>query len=443
MNDTPTEWTAEQKAAFARANDWKQADTGSSNGSEAGAVYPRIAKYCLGLGLDLGCELDPVQGATVLVDAQHKVHDFFSGPFEVHIRNIDSGFPDWERGGKSFDFIFSSHLLEHVFDPHEHLAMCWRLLRPGGNLIVVGPDEDWYWPRTHPNANPDHKWWDLSAAKVTKWMSRASGGSAICKMQEDGTGLDLGQWSFVCVYQKPEDAEEIIAAPPVKKLSLPSVTLMAYVTGEHNRLYKAVIERTQNLIDFGQTVVLTDDPSQFPSASCIVIPTFTDYKLRSVWAMTEFPKIDFFGETTHFLGVHHDGFPLRPDLWQDRFLDYDYIGSVFDNGVVGNNGFCMMSKRFMQAVRSLNLEPVIEACFPDDVLMSMDAFNHEGTDLKGYRTRLENLGMVFAPPEIADQFSHHYGGYTGQFGFHGIDAMRSARAQGVLESGFLPELAQL
>ncbi len=59
---------------------------------------------------------------------------------------------------ESFDFVYSSHCLEHVRDPLEALLNWWRVLKPGGYLIFAIPDEDLYehgiWPSVY---NPDHK----------------------------------------------------------------------------------------------------------------------------------------------------------------------------------------------------------------------------------------------------------------------------------------------
>jgi SAM-dependent methyltransferase len=59
---------------------------------------------------------------------------------------------------ESFDCVHSSHCLEHVFDPIRCLNEWWSLIKPGGFLITVVPDEDFYeqgnWPSLF---NPDHK----------------------------------------------------------------------------------------------------------------------------------------------------------------------------------------------------------------------------------------------------------------------------------------------
>ncbi|AMV25176.1 hypothetical protein VT84_12325 [Gemmata sp. SH-PL17] len=57
-----------------------------------------------------------------------------------------------------FDFLHSSHCLEHLRDPFAALANWVRVVRPGGHLVVLVPDEDLYeqgvWPSTF---NAEHR----------------------------------------------------------------------------------------------------------------------------------------------------------------------------------------------------------------------------------------------------------------------------------------------
>lgn len=59
---------------------------------------------------------------------------------------------------ESFDTVHSSHCLEHVFKPEKCLLDWWALVKPGGFIITIVPDEDLYeqgiWPSIW---NPDHK----------------------------------------------------------------------------------------------------------------------------------------------------------------------------------------------------------------------------------------------------------------------------------------------
>jgi len=58
----------------------------------------------------------------------------------------------------SYDFVYSSHCLEHMPDIHLALRNWVRILKPGGILYVVVPDFNLYeksrWPSRY---NPDHK----------------------------------------------------------------------------------------------------------------------------------------------------------------------------------------------------------------------------------------------------------------------------------------------
>lgn len=58
----------------------------------------------------------------------------------------------------SLDFVHSSHCLEHMVDPRVALANWLRILRPGGHLICIVPDEDLYEQGVFPSTfNRDHK----------------------------------------------------------------------------------------------------------------------------------------------------------------------------------------------------------------------------------------------------------------------------------------------
>ena len=57
-----------------------------------------------------------------------------------------------------FDTVHSSHSLEHMHDPIDAISRWWKLVKPGGYLIVVVPDEDLYEQGIWPSAfNSDHK----------------------------------------------------------------------------------------------------------------------------------------------------------------------------------------------------------------------------------------------------------------------------------------------
>lgn len=71
----------------------------------------------------------------------------------------DANFITRFRESGAYDAIHSSHCLEHMNDAFSALSEWWQLLRPGGHLIVVIPEESLYeqghWPSLF---NGDHKW---------------------------------------------------------------------------------------------------------------------------------------------------------------------------------------------------------------------------------------------------------------------------------------------
>jgi hypothetical protein len=99
-------------------------------------------KYCAGRGLDIGYGGDLLSGNCTGWDLEH-------GDAQL-LDRIEQ---------ESFDFVYSSHTLEHVADASEALRNWYRAVKPGGHLILFVPDRDLYEKKlTLPSRwNPDHK----------------------------------------------------------------------------------------------------------------------------------------------------------------------------------------------------------------------------------------------------------------------------------------------
>ncbi|RPI55036.1 MAG: class I SAM-dependent methyltransferase, partial [Deltaproteobacteria bacterium] len=63
----------------------------------------------------------------------------------------------------TYDYVYSSHLLEHLRDPVTALRNWWNLLKPGGYLLLLVPHRDLYEKRTTlpSQFNGDHKFFIL------------------------------------------------------------------------------------------------------------------------------------------------------------------------------------------------------------------------------------------------------------------------------------------
>ena len=85
--------------------------------------------YFVGRGIDIGCGDDPVTVSCERFDILHG-----HGDAQV-MAGVESGV---------YDFVYSSHCLEHMVDPRAAIRRWWELVKPGGYLLVVVPDEDLY-----------------------------------------------------------------------------------------------------------------------------------------------------------------------------------------------------------------------------------------------------------------------------------------------------------
>lgn len=99
-------------------------------------------KYFAGKVIDIGCGPDLVVPHATPFDLVHGNAQF-----------VQQKFPP-----ESFDCVHSSHCLEHMTNVPIALCNWWALVKPGGYLVVVVPEEDLYeqgaWPSLF---NEDHK----------------------------------------------------------------------------------------------------------------------------------------------------------------------------------------------------------------------------------------------------------------------------------------------
>ena len=59
-------------------------------------------------------------------------------------RQGDAQHITWYKQPEGYDFVYSSHCLEHLDDALAGLREWWALVRPGGYMVLAVPDEDLY-----------------------------------------------------------------------------------------------------------------------------------------------------------------------------------------------------------------------------------------------------------------------------------------------------------
>ena len=118
-------------------------------------------RYFVGYGLDIGGGPDPL-GLYI---------ELFPRMRGVKTWDKDDGDAETLDGIKEaeFDFIHSSHCLEHLNDPAGGLKNWFHALKPDGHLIITVPDEDMYEQGKFPSTwNGDHKF-TFTILKSSSW----------------------------------------------------------------------------------------------------------------------------------------------------------------------------------------------------------------------------------------------------------------------------------
>lgn len=108
------------------------------------------------------------------------------------------------------------------------------------------------------------------------------------------------------------------------------------------------------------------------------------------------------------LAVHEDGFILHPNMWNPEFFKWDYIGAPWEDGVVGNGGFCLESRKMLKTKLTLPIDESHPPTYADNYVCRVN------------RPRLDAAGIRIAPTELAKKFSVELTDREKpSFGFHG------------------------
>ncbi len=207
------------------------------------------------------------------------------------------------------------------------------------------------------------------------------------------------------------------------KIKLPRVTLIGIDCVDVARIQKA-LDISSSCIEFADVKLLTSLPTQ--DARKVEIQNLNSIELYSEFCIKDLVK---YVSTDFVLIVQHDGFVLNSDAWDDSFMEYDYVGapwfikedfwfkkfkfpeSLRHTSVVGNGGFCLRSKKFLETSSQYAHEGLFQEYQPEDVALCVR-----------YRKEMERAGIRYAPTEIAQKFSLEgpHDTYSSQFGFHGL-----------------------
>ena len=194
-------------------------------------------------------------------------------------------------------------------------------------------------------------------------------------------------------------------------MHLPDITLCCIDNQYPDLGFDALIRSTQ-VCSFGEVIFFTRSgfmPPEHHIQNLRIIPidhiddleTYSEFMIKG---------LDRFIQTSHALIVQWDGFITHPQLWQERFMEYDYIGAPWpteDGLLVGNGGFSLRSKRLLSALQ----DRAIVAKHPEDQCICLKN--------RGYLEKIHQIN--FAPGVLAEQFAFELQKPSFDcFGFHAV-----------------------
>lgn len=189
-------------------------------------------------------------------------------------------------------------------------------------------------------------------------------------------------------------------------IHIPEITLICIDCYNYGKAISALQKSIRQIKPY-RTIFLTDIEIEIDDIETIIIPSIKSKEEYSTFCIKELYK---YVETSHCLLIQHDGYVLNSQVWNRRFLNYDYIGAPWlyiDNRNVGNGGFSLRSKKLLEI---LSLDNWILPLHPED-----DAI------CRTYRPYLEKeYNIKFATEDIAESFSYELREPNQlTFGFHG------------------------
>lgn len=196
---------------------WRASDP---EGDEASKVKFEVVQYTRGLGLDIGCGPHKAFPHFIGVDSGKDTALFGIAMAPDNVVEDAAQLPQVPDG--KLDFVFSSHLLEHIADYQAALAEWWRCIKVGGHMVLYLPHYEWYPNIGTPGANPDHKH-DFEAKDILRAMTDIATNS--------GSGYDVlvnevraerCEYSFLLVLRKTDGAitDSYLASRPEKTVCI-------------------------------------------------------------------------------------------------------------------------------------------------------------------------------------------------------------------------------
>lgn len=217
--------------------------------------------------------------------------------------------------------------------------------------------------------------------------------------------LELANYFFIKL--KWKNTNKIVEMPPLEKINLQNVTLVAVATQNVEATVQALIYSCRQ-IKYGSVKLLSH---------------FTPYCKNEKIEFIRIPKMKNIDEWSHFIVyelnkyinnefiilVHSDGFVVNPNSWRNEFFEYDYIGAPWPLPT-DNFSYRDINGNIIRVGNSVSLRSKKLLELPSKLLIPWEAdhgfFNEDGFLCVKNKHILEENGIKFAPLNIAKYFAH-------------------------------------
>ena len=196
----------------------------------------------------------------------------------------------------------------------------------------------------------------------------------------------------------------------MEKIRLPDVTLVAVDCTNRIKNTLKALKHCIAKIDFGEVVILTNRKPGLTKE----LPKFYTYKhIKKIENINQYNHFMFlelgnYIETSHCLTVQDHAYILYPELWDNNWLKYDYIGAPWNYSEkfyiantgehvrVGNGGFSLRTKKLCGLPAKMGWE----------LRQEQGYYNEDGNVCSYWRKEMLEQGIKYAPIEVASKFSY-------------------------------------
>lgn len=141
--------------------------------SETSKVRVKVAGYCIGKGCDIGFGGDKIMKTDCIgIDYPEPYTKVGEDKVDIGVDLFKEKIPVEDN---TFDYVYSSHLIEDFEDTITILKEHVRILKNYGTLILVFPDQkiyEQYCRKYYLNLNKAHKHADMGIAYVLKCLNQ-------------------------------------------------------------------------------------------------------------------------------------------------------------------------------------------------------------------------------------------------------------------------------